>query len=454
MASDRTHGSARSAAPRRIVAGTRMLFAASLAAWLVAAAVAHAQQYHAEDVDEKARALRPIAQGCVKDPARYAADRDRFREFFEKYYFPAMTQFSPKGLEALGSLRYELFNNYLWPATSPELQADLTRMAYANLQPIPFSKTKNYHPAVRYNAILVLGLLDEQYPIDTGSRRRPSKPYKEANEYLTKLVAYAADGNPVDPSLLVGALIGLERHAQNRESLERAQVEAMTAALLKLAALEPLAPQADRPIANWIRQQTATILAKLGSPGPKGEVHATLLKMIAGETEPKLTLDSRCQIGALLRLIDYQGATIDGKATADAVLKLVDDVVADELKTARDFEEAHLGPGLGGFGGRRNRARVRVSQFGDEIQYERRVLLARLTDLRSALDATRPLVPAETQSVYDAVLAAMRPVADGAANPDEIGLELARKVREMANAIQRATNPGAAPAAEEPADLF
>jgi hypothetical protein len=228
----------------------------------------------------------------------------------------------------------------------------------------------------------------------------------------------------------------------------------MTAALLKLATLEPLAPQADRPVSNWIRLQTAIVLAKLGGPGANGEVHTTLLKMLSGEGEPKLPLDARCQIGALLGLIDYQGATVDGKATAAAVLKLVDDVVANEVKTAKEFEEAHLGSGLGGVGRRRGRGRIRMGEFGAEIEYERRTLLARLTDLRRTLEVTKPLVPTETQPTFDAILAAMRPVADGAANPDEVGLQLAQKVREMSNAVQKAANPSAAPAVEEPADLF
>ena len=309
----------------------------------------------------------------MKDAWRYTAERDRFREFFAKYYFPMMTRFSAGDLAELGDKRHGLFDKFLWKATSTDLQNDLTEVAFEKMKPVMISK--NYHPAVRYNAILVLGLLDVQY----SAGGRPSKPYAKANALLTQVVDAAASGKPVDPTLLVGALVGLERHAQFHDGLERKEVDAMTTALLKLALVEPLMPQADRKVSEWIRVQTAIVLAKLGSAGPNGEVLAALLKMIDGNSEPKLTLDARCQVAALLGLVNYQGATVDGKATAAAVLKLVTDVVAEEVKEAKSFESLNIASYSEG---PRPRGRWKMPQYGGLPEYERRTLLARFADVR------------------------------------------------------------------------
>ena len=215
-----------------------------------------------------------------------------------------MTRFGSNDLAELGKMRYELFSKFLWPTSSVQMQEDLTDLAFKKMSPVV--KSRNYHPAVRYNAILIIGLLDDKYAIDGGPNRRPSTPHKKANELLLLIVDAATKGGPVDPTLLVGALVGLERHAQFHDQLDRPTIDAMTASLLKLVQLEPLMPQADRQAAQWVRLQAATALAKLASPGAKGEVNSALLKLIDGPTEPKLSLDVRCQIAALLGLLNYQ----------------------------------------------------------------------------------------------------------------------------------------------------
>ena len=79
--------------------------------------------------------------------------------------------YKPCGLGELGKLRYELFKQYLWNTTNEQLQADLTELARQATGRIVLNAA--YHPAVRYNAVLVLGMLDQQYAIEG---KRPAKP--------------------------------------------------------------------------------------------------------------------------------------------------------------------------------------------------------------------------------------------------------------------------------------
>src|SRR6185369_3347999 len=147
--------------------------------------------------------------------------------------FPLMTRTGEQDLGKLGKLRFDLFKNFLWPATHEQIQIDLTGLTYKAMHNIVAPKPADppYHPAVRYNAILIIGMLDEKYAIDAGAARRPPVPLKDANDFLTMVVDYAASDKPVPPPLVFGALVGLERHAQFRDSWKAdapARVAAMT----------------------------------------------------------------------------------------------------------------------------------------------------------------------------------------------------------------------------------
>ncbi len=164
---------------------------------------ATAQQYKSLPVDDKARLLGPLAQNCVKDPARYAdpADKDRFTEYFKNYYFPAMTRSDPEALAELGRMREDLLSRFLWASQDEKLQKDLTDLAFKAMWPIAISK--DYHPAVSYNAVLILGRLDKQYAINNAANRRPPIPLEEATKNLIVIVNSAAEGKAVPPYLLV-----------------------------------------------------------------------------------------------------------------------------------------------------------------------------------------------------------------------------------------------------------
>jgi hypothetical protein len=122
-----------------------------------------------------------------------------------------------------------LFSRFLWATNNEDLQRELTQMAFAKLQPVERNKGKSYHPAVRYNAILILGMLDATYP-GAGAKE---VPLKEATAELTLIINAAAEGKRVPPFLVVGALVGLQRHAALIGNLDRATAETIPSAALK-----------------------------------------------------------------------------------------------------------------------------------------------------------------------------------------------------------------------------
>jgi hypothetical protein len=426
----------------------RSLALAVLAAASMWSSLAVGQQYQADEVDDKARMQGPVAQNIIRDPSRYATDKDKFTEYFQKYYFPAMTRFQPDELAELGKLRQELFGRFLWSSRDENLQRDLTDMAYKAMKPVAFPGAK-YHPAVRYNAVIVLGMLDDQYAIEQAGAQRPPKPHREANDLLTKFIDHAASGNRVQSAMVVGALVGLDRHARFADQLERGAPEKMSAAVVKLASKDDPLPEVDAEVTDWIRVQSAGVLAKLGKAAPKPEALQAMAKMIAGETVPKMSLDSRGQIAALLGTMKLDGANAEGAALAAAMLNLADEVATAEAKEGLAFQELSLrgGGGYGGAGGgpssKMSKGRLKIDLETQVAELDVRVLLARLIDLRAGLNAVKGIAPADKQPVFDTIVAAIGQVLTKAGSEDKIDLEVASDVVTMANAIRTAIDPNA-----------
>ena len=96
--------------------------------------------------------------------------------------------------------------------------------------------------------------------------------------------------------MILGALIGLERHAQFRESLPPEAVTAMSAALLKLVTNDTPIQEMDRDAYSWMRLRAASALARLGSVGDKNAINNAIVKLAASGK----SLDDRCAAAALL----------------------------------------------------------------------------------------------------------------------------------------------------------
>lgn len=429
-----------------------------LAAALPASALA--QQYKSDAVDDKAlRSNLGAAQGCAKGTLNYATERPRVAEFFTKGYFPEMSRSEPVALGKLGDLRFNLFRRYLWATTNQQMQSDITEWAFDAMKRMA---SPGYHPAVRYNAILTMGMLDAQYGIDSGPNRRPPKPLPKANEFLTRVVAAAAGGSKaISPPLLAGALVGLQRHATYRDGLSPEAIAAMSAALLKIAEQDKPQLEVDSNVHAWFRLKAASVLAELGNVGPNNQVHDTLIKLV-GDSK---NLDDRCELAALFAKISYTGAKIDSEATTKQMLALARDVASDEAKRAEEFRDMRFAGGGGAVssrsfrgegGGYSGRGGGGYGYTGEEQEdYPRRPAVARLHRLRTGLAALKPAVPPEAQQKFDAIRDAVDPAITIAADTNSVALNVAGQMVSMASAVNRIskTSEENAPVADETAEF-
>lgn len=248
--------------------------------------------------------------------------------------------------------------------------------------------------------------------------------------------------------MVVGALVGLDRHAKFADQLDRGAAEKMSAAVVKLASKDDPLPEVDAEVTDWIRVQSAGVLAKLGKAAPKPEALQAMAKMIAGETVPKMSLDSRGQVAALLGSMKLEGAGAEGATLSAAMLKFADEVATAEAKEALAFQELTLrGGGYGGPSGgaanKMSKGRLKFDLETQLMELDVRVLLARLIDLRTGFNAVKGIAPADKKPAFDTIVAAIGPVLTKAGAEDKIDLEVAGDVVTMANAIRTAIDPNA-----------
>jgi len=395
-----------------------------------------AQQYAVVTPDIQARAFATAAQQSVKDPAYYTANKQKFDDYFKKYHFPLMTVADADNIARIGKAREDLFKLYLWKTSNVQLQQDLTALTLAEMKTYLAAQNPPYHPATRYNAVLVVGALDDQY----SDGRTPPKPSVAANKVLTIIVDSATKNNTFPPPVILGAIIGLDRHAQFAASLPPDSVKAMQAALLKLATTEKPIQDMDRDAFSWLRLRAAGALAKLKSVGDQNAVHNAIVKLASTSR----SLDDRCEAAGLLGNLTYKDVKLDDATTAEPLFTLARDLATAEDKRAQDFQER-------GSTGAMPFPTAEFGIGGTTIQetFPRRHVLARLTDLRNAFTAVKPSLPTETQKKVDAVLASLNTAYASASNKDTVELNLTIALHKMADEINAAIPAPAKPGDEK-----
>jgi len=388
-----------------------------------------AQEYQSDPIDDKvAIRNRVVAQQCVKDPAVFAANTDKFLDYFNNYHFPAMTRTEPEKMADLGKLRDEIFRLYLWKSPNPELQRALTDAALARMGKIVQGP---HHPAVRYNAIIVIGMLDEKYSPD--GKQAPT-PLPKATKGLTNIVASAASST-LPTSVILGAVIGLERHAQYSKNVPPDAIAGMSASLIKLINHDQPIQEMDRSSYAWMRLRAASALSKLGTAGPNNSIHNALIKLITSSK----SLDDRCEAALLLDRLEYKNVKLDEAGTATPLFALAHDVAVAEDKRAGDFQSNYgSAPTTRAFPRGGPESFAPGGTTGEQETYPRRQVLARLTGVRNALNKVKASLPTDTQKKVDEVIKAIDPGKNAVASRDVVELKLAETIRTMAVAVNKA----------------
>ena len=285
----------------RRLGGTSLLAACAvlLAAFLAAPALAQRAEYRvlpvADALQSRAAlsALNSVKNQVLTGRASLAENRDKFEQYYKGYYFPLLTQWETQDL---AELRGDLFNDFRRSDDQAAVHAELVelvRNACASLA------RNDFHPATRYNAMLILGELNAR---EAEGASVPPEPLPEA---LPIMIEELQNPDQID-AVRVAALIGIRRHilthiARGSNDLDGTPSQRISQATLALLASER-PPQRSPNGHAWLERQAIEILALLGSAGENGEVFQAFVRAMTDPAEP---LFLRCAAAQALSQLSY-----------------------------------------------------------------------------------------------------------------------------------------------------
>jgi len=263
-------------------------------------------------------------------------EQEVFDRFFLGYYLPRWSD--PNNVGNLTQFRddlevrylrtakpgppYDRLNELILAFCATGVPPDMIPSGLQNQIPPGTALAKgNFHPAVRINAMLMVGRLN-------ASSGNPPVPWPRA---LPAMVAAVRDPQQID-GVRVAALVGILRHARAgiTDSNARKAVADMAA---QLAASSP--PPGRTPEGHaWMQMRAVEILGAMGwvanaTAGDIGEPVAKLLSDIAANEQLDMWL--RCAAARALGGVQFQGAGgLDPQELLRSLARLTIDVVAAE----------------------------------------------------------------------------------------------------------------------------
>jgi hypothetical protein len=443
----------------------RLRWQSILALALVAAACgatrsADAQNYRALKPTPiaEARALTGRVSTILRGAGNPSAeDLKVLDDYFNRYFFSSMTVYEPpEVLGQLGTSREWLFTRYINIAKSQGARDHLTSITLKAMTAIAKG---GYHPAVRYNAALIIGQLDQT----------PGAPLPAATEILVSLLENDEFSKvPAPTALKVAAIIGLQRRV---DGLEPAMAERVSKAATAIALRKETPDDATPEVYGWVRKNAAKLLTALVAKGMTPAVHQTMVTLISDKT---IDLDDRCNIAQLLKPDMYKTAEgLDLDAMTVALGDLAKQVLTLEAKDAKKYEEEFYSggggfdPGAGGgagmpmgrggergmMGGGFGGAGMMLEETGPT--YERRRMIDRLLAIADGASAVAAGGTDESKAKLSKLVDAVRGVAVASAAEDATLEEIAPAVQDLSVDVNKLVATwipaAAADAADEPA---
>ena len=282
-------------------------------------------------------------------PLDDAATKNRFDSWFTVYYFGSLTR--PDQLTGWVERRQDFLDRRLVQIRTQRMRDYVINLTLQTMMSIV---RDNYHPAARYNAMLMIGMLNSSEAVTVGDAKGPPVPLIFALKFMLDEL-----NNPQQlDAVRVAALIGIQRHVRidrdlpdaNRRlvgnNAENMIVDAMTNLL---NAKDP--PEGRSPAGHaWIQRQAAEVLGMLGSVGQGNRVVTALEQVVADDTRP---IALRCAAADALGQLSFPGdANLDAVSIAKklgmaAVLACYEEIRRVEDVQAREQAAKPPVPGYG-----------------------------------------------------------------------------------------------------------
>ena len=321
----------------------------ALATCLLSSTQASAQTYTWEKIDPAFQqqttksAKMGLKTQVIMGNAGLASNRDSFDDWYRKYLFPAMSS-----LEYLGDLR----------SNRDSLMKDLERASDSTTHQVLLDlayeeavkrATGDYHPAVKFNALLILGQLN-QVELRRAERLPPVRLPKAFDFLLAELKK-----PDQHEAVRLGAMFGIRRHVfmvsqrPQDQPIPDAQKAEVATLMTSLMAEKTTPENRDERLHIWMRRGAVDTLAALGQVGDGQSIFRALVAVMGDSDEPlSLRLYAARAIGSL----DYTNVTgIDAVGTAQKIAAVVAYACRqedDRIKEMQDEMDAKDAAGSGG----------------------------------------------------------------------------------------------------------
>lgn len=232
----------------------------------------------------------------------------QFEKYFQLVLFPQWTQTTEKNLNELPKAR-DYFVRFTLESSSknPDAHTLLVDVTYRELSKI--AQDPEFHPAVRYNAILVVGLLNETEPNRTNSKQ--GEPFSKA--LPTLLEELKKPGN--NEAVRVGALLGVARHlewdnAKPAGAANKIQPALRGEVLAELTSIvSTKVPPAGRSPEGqtWLRRRALEALGNAFAQQLDASFAKLLDDIITNDSEP---ISLRCTAAEVMSRMDYKAPVV------------------------------------------------------------------------------------------------------------------------------------------------
>ena len=234
--------------------------------------------------------LERQVQQMLKGDLALADNAANFDAYFTRYNFPLLTQHSNEQLARLHVERSKFFRDYLRRngTTSAEAHDRLVNLTFLTMKDVV---KKKYHPAVRYNAMLMIAELNTKEAVTgSGSQAGPADPLAAARDFM---IAELLDPKQID-AVKVAALIGILRHLElNADRPADRQFpagvrNAIVKQLLPMASDKKVPAERDPAGHAWLRARLVESLTALCRAGYDPNIGQLLVQIVGDDTEPMM----------------------------------------------------------------------------------------------------------------------------------------------------------------------
>lgn len=283
--------------------------------------------------------LISVSKKVLSGTADFGGNKQTFTKYHTGYLFPFMTRTSKDALTKLPSLRRALLKS-LASARSPDARDYLLEdIVLKEMPKIANNQGGNFHPAVRYNAMLIIGHLNEFEAVTVGANKRPPRPLDAALDIMTAAIA---DPNQID-AVKIAALVGILRYVkiedqarfltQNDDPIRKKIQDAVTNILKP----RPASRSVEGHI--WMQRRAIEIAATLGMVPNSNGTKVVLAALTSDEAHVSLRCTAAWAIGKI-KIEDND--TFDKQGTGENLGLLAVDLCRREIQRVveqKSYEE-------------------------------------------------------------------------------------------------------------------